>query len=299
MLLTIPASGSAQAKSLTAGEFAGKNFGDPAECLVADFDGDGLPDVMQMCASGALFYKGTNLGEFAAPVKTAIGTGKGRHGVCVGDWDADGQLDIFTCAEDRNHLWHNLGGGKFVDAIDLSGSVAYISKPGGIFAQTTDFNSTGRQGLMMLYGSALTPQLFFNRGFRSFGLSRGLERQMKNVPLINEAQQAGCVGDFTGDGAPSLVLALGDGAVWFFSRKADEKPLGVTVALAPTSPNAGPVTVWVSRQNRAFGAATVRAGEPGAFYVRRSPVPRRSNGASPVGGCRRKRSSWKRAPNGS
>ena len=91
---------------------------------------------------------------------------------------------------------------------------------------------------------------------------------MRNVPNINAAQQAGCVGDFMGDGAPGLVLALNGGTVWYFPRKMEEgeRALGLTVALAPGSGQTGPVTVWVSETHRGYGAMVVRAGEPGAFY---------------------------------
>jgi hypothetical protein len=102
-------------------------------------------------------------------VRIPIGTEKGLHGVCLGDWDGDGRIDIFTCSGHNNHLWHNLGGGKFSDAVDLAGSVEYIAKRDGMFVQATDFNSVGRQGLLILYAANLAPQLFFNRGFRVFG----------------------------------------------------------------------------------------------------------------------------------
>lgn len=251
---------------LLTGEFPGKDLGEAGECVVADFDGDGQPDIMQMFSGGALFYKGMKAGEFAAPVKMGVGFGEGRHGVCVGDWEGSGRLDIFTCAENRNHLWHNLGGGKFVEAIDKSGSVSYIAKPGATFCQTAAFNGDGRQGLIMVYESGIGPQLYFNRGFRSFGLCRELEKGLKDVPQAESGEQAGCLGDFRGEGALGQVLVPANGEIWYLPQKIEEKAMGVVVSLSPASPNAGPVMVWVSRDKRAFGAAAIRAGEAGVLY---------------------------------
>jgi hypothetical protein len=271
VVVTMAADSSVAAKPLVAGELPSKDLGEAAECLVADLDGDGLPDIMQMFTGGGLFYKGTKPGEFAAPVKVAVGVGEGRHGMCLGDWEASGRLDIFTCCEGRNHLWHNMGGGKFVEAIDKSGSVAYIAKPGGTFAQEAAFNGDGRQGLLVLYSVGMAPQLFFNRGFRSFGLSRGLEKQLKSdLPATDAGEQAGCLADFRNEGAMGEVLALVNGEVWFFPQNLEEKAMGVTAALSPTSPNAGPVMVWVAKgtakDNRPFGAAAIRVGDRGVFY---------------------------------
>ncbi len=266
VVISTASDGNLQTKPLATGEFPGKDLGAAGESVVADLDGDAVPDVMQFFSRGALFYKGTKPGEFAAPVKMGVGLGEGRHGVCVGDWEASGLLDIFTCAENRNHLWHNMGGGKFAEEIGKSGSVSYIAKPGATFCQTVAFNGDGRQGLLMVYGNGMGPQVYFNRGFRSFGLCRSLEKQLSVLKQADAGEQAGCLGDFSGEGALGQALALVNGEIWFFPQKIEETARGVVVSLSPASPNAGPVMVWVARDKRSFGVAPLRVGEPGLLY---------------------------------
>ena len=125
----------------------------PAPCVVADLDGDGLPDVLAPFANGSLLYRGTGIGRFARPVRCAIFT-DGEHGrATVGDFDQDGLLDVFTVPAEATvvndvtiqasggpRLWQNLGGGRFEDRIGLSGEIAYITKP-----DATDVHVWGRQ----------------------------------------------------------------------------------------------------------------------------------------------------------
>ena len=47
-LLTIGGGQRAAAARSERGSFRGRDLGDPAECLVADFDGDGIPDIVQL-----------------------------------------------------------------------------------------------------------------------------------------------------------------------------------------------------------------------------------------------------------
>lgn len=53
--------------AVAAGEFPGAGFGDARACVVADFDGDAIADILQPFAKGALFYRGTSPGTFEAP----------------------------------------------------------------------------------------------------------------------------------------------------------------------------------------------------------------------------------------
>lgn len=43
-------------------------------------------------------------------------------GVAVGDYDGDGLVDVYITAVGENHLFHNLGGGKFADVTKESGT---------------------------------------------------------------------------------------------------------------------------------------------------------------------------------
>ena len=270
VILTIQGDGSIAGKSMADADYAGKDFGPPSVCLVADFDGDNKVDVLQLFAGGSLFYAGTGDAEFAAPVASRVATGGGRHGACVGDYDADGLLDVFVGGERRHRLFHNLGGGRFVDLLHQSGEIEYIPKPGAIRVQTGDVNNDGRQDVLVVYGAQLSPHLFFNRGFRSFGHARELDLQIEGrLPEASNGQQGGCLGDLNGDGALDMVLALMNGELWVFYREVDnEFAMAATAALSPESPCAGPINVaaWAGEPPRALGTCVVRPGGPPALW---------------------------------
>ena len=102
---------------------------------------------------------------------------------------------------------------------------------------------------------------------------------MKNLAPAEGGEQAGCLGDFRGEGALGQVLVLANGEVWFFPQKLEDKAMGVAVALSPTSPTAGPVMVWVSKGAatdkvvRPFGVTPIRVGETGVLYGLREAGP--------------------------
>jgi hypothetical protein len=251
-------------------------LGEAGPCLVADFDGDGLPDVIQVFSRGGLFYRGQGPGSFAPPVKNQVGFGRPRYSACLGDYDHDGLPDMLIVSPDgMPSLYQNLGGGKFGNVLSHSGSFGYISKPGGICCQTIDVNNDGRQDMFVAYSAGLAPQVFFNRGFRCFGLARKMDSQLQRLlPQAAEGQQAGCMADFTGHNAFDMFLVLANGELWLLPRRVEDAALGVVAALSPRSPHAGPVHVTAFDQNkRPLGAWSVTAGAPGAMFGMSEPGP--------------------------
>jgi hypothetical protein len=250
------------------GEWPGKNLGTAGACVLADFDGDGLPDVIQLLANGGLFYKGTGLGAFATPVACPVATGEGAGSACLGDWDADGMLDIFIPGNDRCRLWENLGGGRFIDMMKLTGELSYVAKGSAVAGCVGDLNNDGRQDLTILY-SAMAPQAFFNRGFRSFGFSLSLD--LSRGALLSEAaegQLAGCVADFTGDGAQDLAVVLKDGQCAVVVRTPTGADLCARTVPSLKSGWTGPVKVEALAEKRMLGAWNVCTGSPPAFLSR-------------------------------
>ena len=273
VLLVVKADGSAEGKPLVAKDFPGKDLGEADRCIVAEFDNDGVVDVLQLFAGGSLFYRGKASGDFAAPARTHIFGGQGGRAACLGDYDADGLLDIFVSSEERNRLWHNFGGGNFVDMLNVSGEISYHAQGGGCSVGTGDFNNDGRQDIFMAFATQMAPQLYFNRGFRSFGEAYEVSLREDRLPQAGEGQQTGCLGDFTGDGALDMFLVLTNGECWLFPRKVDEGPALAVVAGLPVGGHAGPVTVTAWRDKRPLGAFAVRPGDVGAFYGMMEPGP--------------------------
>ena len=304
--LVLRPGGEVESHPLGSGEFPGKELGVAGTCLVEDFTGDGVVDVLQLCAKSGLFYKGKAAGAFAAPVRAlrligpqppARATPKepppaeGPRAACVGDYDGDGLLDVFLGGPKDNQLWHNLGGGKFFDAYSLSGPVCYLARPGLAAVQSGDFNNDGREDLLVAYTGKLAPQLFFNRGFRSFEQAYQLSlRELRILPQAQEGQQAACLGDFNGDGALDMALVLANGEVWLFPRKVDKgRNLAVVAALSLVSATPGPVNVRAYKGKRLLGAWSVRAGGPGALIGTRHPATITLKWLSPDGKAHEKR----------
>ncbi len=272
-VLLVPGKGSGfEKRSLQADAAMLKPLGELGACLVADLDGDGLADVLQTGEKGSLLYRGKGKGGFATARKCAVALGKSPSSAFLGDWDQDGRLDVLAAAKDGPRLWHNYGGSGFKNMMSLSAEMAYISKPGGIGGVTCDVNNDGLQDILITYDK-MAPQVFFNRGFRSFGHAHTLDLAEKELlPAASDGTRAGTIAELTGDGAQDMALVLRDGDLWVFPRKVevddDEKVSGVSVALAPGGAFAGPVTVtgWNVNKGRCLGAWNVVPGTQEAFF---------------------------------
>jgi hypothetical protein len=282
-LLWIPGQAAAPAQNLgkpIGGPFAGKDLGAPGLCLVADLDGDGLPDILQLLEKGSLVYPGKAPGQFQDAKACKVGFGNGdRHrsggkdaasepvpvseaGAFLGDFDGDGLLDVFTvCSDGGSKLWSNRGKFAFADTFAMTGELPYKGASGALGGASGDFNNDGRQDVMFFY-AAEPPKLYFNRGFRSFGLANGLEVSTNNgmLPKAEEGQQAGCLADLNGDGVQDMVVILKSGQAWVFYPESAEAPRNLRVALSPKAPGPGPVTLTAHRGPRCLGAWNLAAG---------------------------------------
>lgn len=274
MLLLVKADHFSALKTLAAEGVNSGGLGRAGPCLVADFDGDLLPDLLQPFAKGSLLYKGDRETVFAAPAFCPVALGQGTSAAFLGDYDGDGQFDVLTVAEDRPRLWHNLGAAEFVETRGISGEFAYISQPRGVGGMTGDINNDGRQDVLILY-SDRQPQLFFNRGFRSFGHAHTLDLNERSIlPASAEGQQAGCLAEFSGFGAQDMVLALANGEVWAMLRDDEyDDGLYAGVSLAAAGSFLGPLKVTADADGRNLGAWNVSSGASAAFFGRLEAGP--------------------------
>jgi hypothetical protein len=165
-------------------------------------------------------------------------------------------------------MWHNAGGPnlKFVEVLNFTGELSYISKPSGIDGMTCDVNNDSRQDILIVY-SDRAPQLFFNRGFCSFGWAHDLDVD-NLVEAARDGLAAGCMGDFVGNGAQDMVMVLKNGDVHVLYRKVfdDEAALSIRVALPGNGPIVGPMTVTAYDGKRCQGAWTITAGSTWGFF---------------------------------
>ena len=282
-VLTPSADGSFQARELAA-PGTESELGRGLPCLAADFDGDGVVDIVQPRAVSSLFYRGKAPGVFETPsVLKSLGTGPDGRSAFVGDWDGDGLLDIFVVGENGCFAWRNLGNGRFRDVYEDAGEVADKSLRNAVGGTACDINSDGRQDLLLAYADQ-APQVFFNRGFFTFGLAESLK--LEDDPTITDLDrgvQAAVTADLSGApgtpgrGVESLIVVLKSGAVWVLSPSAEnssesKSPAGYAASIRLAEGSLGPVTVVGYDETRCLGARVAAPGSPARFGMQ-SPGP--------------------------
>ena len=179
-----------------------------------------------------------------------------------GDFTGEGRFDVL---EPGKLLW-NRGDGTFTNVWAESGEPVQLLKSNVTGLAVCDINLDGRQDFVVFYADA-PPQVFFNRGFRTFGLSTSLQ-----LPASVGGQRAGVVADFNGDGLPDLALETHDGKVFVFHCLRDNPP---ALLLRARSRLSDPVTAVAWTGKRCLGARSLAPGdtavwgstEPGPYAV--------------------------------
>jgi hypothetical protein len=250
------------------GAFKGADLGSAGLCLIADFDTDSIPDLLQLFEKGSLVYRGKSSGVFHEAQPVAIALGTGRTGAFLGDYDADGQLDVFTVgSEQQSGLWSNRGAFDFVNTMAMTGELVYKGGNGAIGGATCDFNNDGRQDVVFFYDQD-SPRLYFSRGFRCFGMAVGIDIGSNDVlPDAADGAQAGCMGDFDMDGSQDMVVVLENGDAYvLYVEVAEEMANCARVTLSSQGNCIGPLTVTGWREKRCLGAWNIVAGTREGFF---------------------------------
>lgn len=269
MVVVLGAQGRAAATSLSAPGVELAKFGKLGACLVADFDGDGLADVLLPGEAGSVLFRATAPGKFAPGVASAVKLGKGPSTACLGDFDADGRFDIFCVNREGSLLWEHAANGTFAETFEQTGELSYGASRRGSDCMTGDINNDGRQDVLIGYGTA-EPRLFFNRGFRCFGNAAGLNLAWKELlPAARDGQSSACLADLDGDGAQDLAMALNNGDVWVVFREnsnPDRQAMMAAATLPVGGSNKGPVAVTGWAGKRCLGVWNVLPGVSQACF---------------------------------
>ena len=193
--------------------------------VAADFDNDGWPDIYVACDSTpSLLFRNNHDGTFSEEglergvALNEDGLEQAGMGLGIGDYDCDGNLDVFKThfTEDTPALYHNDGKGNYTDVTLRSGlgvETRFISWGAGI----VDLDNDGRPDLFWVTGSVYpevekkypefphrTPRVIF----RNLGGGKFEELIGEGGPGIEEAHASRGVafGDFDNDGDMDILI---------------------------------------------------------------------------------------------
>jgi hypothetical protein len=197
----------------------------PMTAVAADYDNDGWPDIYVACDSTpSWLFRNQHDGTFREEglergvALSEDGLEQAGMGIAVGDYDLDGNLDIFKThfADDTNVLYRNDGKGYFNDVTIRSGlgvETRYVAWGAGV----VDLDNDGLPDLFLVTGSVYpeveqklpayplrTPRLVF----RNLGDGRFEELIDEAGPGVAAPHTSrGCAfGDFDNDGDIDILV---------------------------------------------------------------------------------------------
>jgi hypothetical protein len=126
-----------------------------------DFDNDGAVDLLFVSGthwpwsgreprgSTLTLYRNDGKAPFTdVTASSGLAAGFYGTGVAIGDYDNDGLVDLFITGVGENHLYHNLGGGKFEDATARAGMTNEPTR-WSTSAAFVDYDNDGRLDLFV------------------------------------------------------------------------------------------------------------------------------------------------------
>jgi len=169
-------------------------LGDPIEALAADFDDDGDIDIFTIHADmGCSLFDNLRQGKFRV-VTNKIGIPQNIRytSVTKGDYDNDGDIDLFLSSENGIHLYRNRGDATFV--VDKRSEKILDIRRDSAQIKTLDYDNDGFMDLWVISKQGLL--LFRNDGTGSFTDTSKILNT--NIPINNGI--TGDVGDYDNDG---------------------------------------------------------------------------------------------------
>jgi len=177
------------------------------DAAIGDFDGDGHPDVyVGNHGAGAVLLRNLGDGRFADVLSgSGIEPGGDQHGSAWTDIDNDGRLDLVVAlgagrglGTKQNHLYHNLGGGRFEDVAASAGTGDLRGRSRSV----ASFDFDGDGWLDIVNANMGSPsRLFLNRHDGTF------EDVSERAGLAALPATRVAWADFDGDGRPDLLLS--------------------------------------------------------------------------------------------
>ena len=169
----------------------------PAEALSADFDDDGDIDIFTIHReTGCTLYDNLRQGKLRT-VSDETGIPQDVHytASAIGDYDNDGDMDIFLATADRIYLYLNRGDGSFVEDQRLEADVRDLSPS---LLKNIDYDNDGFVDLWVSDEDGMF--LFRNDGTGQFMEPYPLIENVTAEGAVLQNATAGAVGDYDNDG---------------------------------------------------------------------------------------------------
>ena len=181
----------------------------PAEAFSADFDDDGDIDLfVTHQGTGCTLYDNLRQGKLRAIAdETGISQDVHYTAAATGDYDNDGDVDIFLSTADQIYLYLNRGDGSFASDSRLEAGVRDLSP---VLLKNIDYDNDGFVDLWVSGKDGMF--LFRNDGTGQFEEPYPLiETVTPTEGAILHNATAGAVGDYDNDGDLDLFFINGKG----------------------------------------------------------------------------------------
>lgn len=205
----------------------------PGSVEIADFNGDGKPDIVVSNEQGnknATILLGDGKGRFTEAKGSPFSAGHGANDIAVGDFNNDGKLDLAFANHEEKHLTVLLGNGQGGFTSAPNSPFAVEVKPHTHGVATGDLNGDGNLDLVTDSWGNNQVAVLFGDGKGSFNTSATF------LDVGKMPYQRVRIADINGDGKSDIIttnlegdnvtVLLGDGKGGFKQSAGSPFPCG-------------------------------------------------------------------------